>query len=73
MDKDIRPGIYRHFKGSFIEVIGVALQTETKEELVSYRHLDGEYQLWVRPKAMFLENVQRDGYDGPRFTLVKEF
>ena len=70
---DVRPGIYRHFKGALIEVVGVARHTETKEELVTYRHLDGDYPLWVRPATMFLENVSRDGYDGPRFTLVKEF
>jgi hypothetical protein len=69
----VRPGIYRHFKGSLIEVLGVALHTETKEEFVTYRHLDGDFPLWVRPKAMFLENVKRDGYDGPRFVLVKAF
>jgi hypothetical protein len=71
--EEIRLGIYRHFKGSFIEVIGIASHTETKEEFVVYRHLDGEYPLWTRPKKMFLEHVQRDGYDGPRFILVKEF
>ncbi len=69
----IRPGIYRHFKGHLIEVVGIASHTETEEEFVVYRHLGGEYPLWIRPKKMFLEHVQRDGYDGPRFTLVKEF
>jgi hypothetical protein len=70
---DVRPGIYRHFKGHLIEVIGTARHTETEDEFVAYRHLDGEYPIWIRPAAMFLEHVKRDDYDGPRFTLVKEF
>ena len=70
---DVRPGVYRHFKGSYVEVIGTARHTETKEEIVTYRHQDGEYLLWVRPAAMFLEHVTKDGYDGPRFMLVKTF
>ena len=70
---DVRPGIYRHFKGHLIEVIGTARHTETEEEFVVYRHLDGDYPLWIRPASMFLERVSRDGYDGPRFTLVNEF
>ena len=71
--EQVRPGIYRHFKGSLIEVVGVGKHTETKEDFVLYRHLDGDYPLWVRPLGMFLEHVSRDGYDGPRFVLVREF
>jgi hypothetical protein len=70
---DVRPGIYRHFKGHLIEVIGTARHTETEEEFVAYRHLDGGYPLWIRPAAMFFERVSRDGYVGPRFTLVQEY
>ena len=70
---DVKPGIYKHFKGHLVEVIGVAKHTETEEKFVTYRHLDGEYQLWVRPLSMFSEHVLRDSYDGPRFVLVKEF
>lgn len=48
--------------------MGVARHTEDpKQEFVVYNH-DGK--LWIRPLDMFLENVDRDGYKGPRFTWV---
>jgi len=63
----IKPGRYRHFKGSEYEVIGTARHSETLEEMVVYRALYGEGGLWVRPAAMWSETVERDGYRGPRF------
>ena len=67
---DIKPGKYRHFKGNEYEVIGVAKNSETLEELVVYRALYGEHSLWVRPKAMFTEKVKVDGKEVPRFQLI---
>jgi hypothetical protein len=69
---DVPPGVYRHFKGKDYLVIGVATHSESGEELVVYRPLYGDYQLMVRPKAMFIEPVERDGYSGPRFNLIKQ-
>ena len=65
----IKPGRYRHFKGSEYEVIGTARHSETLEEMVVYRALYGDGGLWVRPAAMWSETVERDGYCGPRFIL----
>lgn len=67
---EIRPGRYRHFKGKEYEVIGVASHSETLEPMVVYRALYGEGGLWVRPAAMWTEQVDRDGYSGPRFTYI---
>lgn len=67
---EIRPGRYRHFKGGEYEVIGVARHSETMEELVVYRALYGERGLWVRPAAMWLETVERDGKQFQRFTYI---
>ena len=67
----IKPGRYRHFKGNEYEVIGTARHSETLEELVVYRALYDNGSLWVRPAAMWSEIVDRDGYHGPRFTLVE--
>ena len=55
-------GVYRHFKGQCYFVEGVAIHSETGEELVVYRQLYGERKLYVRPKAMFLSEVDREKY-----------
>lgn len=67
---DIKPGLYRHFKGNLYEVIGTATHSETRELMVVYRALYGEYGLWVRPAAMWNEIVDKPGYHGPRFQYV---
>ena len=64
------PGRYRHFKGREYEVIGLAQHSETLEPLVVYRALYGDGGLWVRPAAMFLEAVERDGRTAPRFARI---
>ena len=69
---DIKPGKYRHFKGNFYEVIGIASHSETMEPMVVYRALYGEYGLWVRPAAMWNEHVDKENYHGPRFVKVEE-
>ena len=69
---DIKPGIYRHFKGNRYEVIGVASHSETMEPMVVYRALYGEGGLWVRPAAMWNEHVDKENYHGPRFVKVEE-
>lgn len=64
---EIKPGIYRHFKGNRYEVIGIAKHSETMEDMVVYRALYGEEGLWVRPAAMWNETVERDGKSYRRF------
>lgn len=49
----LKEGLYRHYKGTYYEVIGVAKHSETLEEVVVYRPLYGERGLWVRPLEMF--------------------
>ena len=68
----IKPGIYRHFKGNRYEVMGTAKHSETLEEMVVYRALYGEGGLWVRPAAMWLETVERNGQTFQRFVLEEE-
>lgn len=63
-------GRYRHFKGGEYEVQGVATHSESGEKMVVYMPLYGEGGLWVRPLAMFLEVVERDGKTIPRFTYI---
>ena len=65
----IEPGTYKHFKGGYYEVFGVAKHSETNEEMVVYQSLKDE-GLWVRPLAMFSENVEVEGKLVPRFEEV---
>ena len=69
---EIKIGRYRHFKGGEYEVCGTATHSETGEQLVVYRALYGERGLWVRPVAMFLETVERDGQVRQRFEYIGE-
>lgn len=69
--EEIKLGKYRHFKGGEYEVLGVALHSETQEEMVVYRALYGEGKIWVRPAAMWDDFVERDGNRYKRFTFVE--
>jgi len=65
-------GKYKHYKGNLYEVIGVAKHSETLEEMVVYKALyqaEGK-NLWVRPKAMFIEDVEVGGKKVKRFEFV---
>ena len=66
---------FRHFKGNIIEVICIAKNSETLEDMVIYTH-NNEY--WARPLSMFLDkedvskrpdNVTHQKY---RFEKIKE-
>ena len=63
-------GRYRHYKGGEYELLGVVRHSETLEPLVLYRALYGEQGLWVRPHAMFFEQIEVGGVLQPRFAPV---
>ncbi len=66
--QNLKLGSYMHFKGHSVKVLGVARHTENPtEEFVVYDH---EGKLWVRPLPMFLEEMDKNGYIGPRFKYI---
>ena len=69
---ELKPGKYRHFKGMEYELITAAKHSETLEPMVVYKALYGEFGYWVRPAHMWTEQVERDGYSGPRFQYIGE-
>ena len=68
--QEIKIGKYRHFKGNEYEVIALAKHSETQEEMVVYRALYGDNQVWVRPAEMWTETIERDGKTYKRFTFI---
>ena len=69
---EIRPGLYRHFKGKEYRVLYTATHSETLEPMVVYQALYGQRGIWVRPAAMWNETVTREGTTLPRFTYIGE-
>lgn len=67
-----RKGQYRHYKGLPYEVIDTVRHSETLEPMTLYRALYGEKGLWVRPQAMFEEDVVIDSVRQARFGWVSE-
>jgi hypothetical protein len=70
--------VYRHFKGNYYLVKEIALSSETKEEYVVYQALYGDSLTYIRPLAMFLEEIDQNRVDNIthqkyRFELVGEY
>lgn len=70
--QEIKLGKYRHFKGNEYEVIGIAKNSETLEDMVVYKALYGDGGLWVRPLAMWNETVEVNGKTLKRFEYIGE-
>jgi hypothetical protein len=66
----VAPGRYRHFKGGEYEVLAIAKHSETQEPMVVYRPHYNDSGWWVRPLAMFLETVNHEGREVPRFARL---
>ena len=68
---EIKPGLYRHFKGNMYRVLYTAKHSETMEDMVVYQALYGDMGIWVRPRVMFCEEIVRDGKTIVRFEFVE--
>ncbi len=72
MNIPITGQIYTHYKDPTkqYEIVGIALHTETEEEMVVYKPLyKNEHQFFVRPLTMFIEKVEFQGKTVSRFSL----
>lgn len=72
---EFKPGIYQHYKGNKYLALSVAKHSETLEELVVYVTLyeNAEGKMWVRPLAMFMEEVEVAGVKQPRFRFISNY
>ena len=63
---------FRHFKGSIVEVVCLAKNSENLEDMVVYTH-NNEY--WVRPLSMFLDkedvSTRPDNVTGQKVRFLK--
>ena len=79
--KLVAGNIFKHYKNHLYIIKDIAIHTETLQEMVVYkqlymsRHGNGfiKCPTWVRPKTMFLETVNVNGQDMPRFKYVGRF
>jgi hypothetical protein len=53
-------------------VLDTVRHSETLEPMTLYRALYGAHGLWVRPAAMFLEEIEFQGVRQPRFAKVTD-
>lgn len=63
-------GLYEHYKGTKVKVLGECFYSETLESMVIYIHLE-DGVTWVRPKKMFLENIKVENKKVERFKKIK--
>ncbi|MEK7574983.1 MAG: DUF1653 domain-containing protein [Patescibacteria group bacterium] len=73
----VKKGIYEHYKGNRpiligelsshdgnqYEVIALAKHSETHEDMVVYQNVSDSNKIWVRPLAMFLEEIELPSCD----------
>ena len=73
---ELRPGMrLRHFKGKEYEVVALARDSDTLEEVVVYKALYdseefGAGAVWVRPKKEFFDKKEVDGKEVLRFEVL---
>jgi hypothetical protein len=71
--RNLRKGVYEHYKGHRYLVLGVARHSEDLEEYVVYQSISDPQAIWIRPLQLFCEEIMiSDGVRQPRFQFVSE-
>lgn len=70
MTTQILTGVYKHYKGNYYYAIDIANHSETLEQIIVYRAIYGNYDLWVRPLSMWEEEISIGSNKCKRFTKV---
>ena len=72
--QDLKAGVYKHYKGGLVMVLGVARHSETDDKLVAYIPLGVKTgpRITVRPYDMFFEEVRVNHQSKKRFTYIGE-
>ena len=60
--------IYRHYKGDYYIVLNIALNTETEEQMVIYKALYEDGEVFARPYDSFVQEIKNENQDH-RFEL----
>jgi hypothetical protein len=63
-------GKYRHYKGGEYEVIGLATESDTQDDVVVYKSLETG-RLFTRRKEVFIGTVDVDGEEKMRFECLE--
>jgi len=59
--------VYMHYKGKRYQVTGLAIQEADDQVCVIYQALYGQQLTFTRPLSNWIQTVEQDGKQAPRF------